>query len=305
MPNGSSRVRRQLRAHFWGSTKLSRNLRGIRPVAVGVTVNGFFGTIDLDGVNAEKGAEKSCRKRRSRRGQRTGRVRSRGLQPRSHPSAHVRPNSTAGTLTDRKIRRLSGQMDYWKARVKRVELALGKLGKERFFVHSRSARFNAKTGEYFHPLVAHDRYLLLREIYRSIQRRMLRTTLWVRPLREKWVGFLDSRFRFQPPGMAPSWTQLVGPPGMLAEFLEVCSEVGMRPNFKSWESFSSNDFSRISRASARTRGTNHRRSSESTSGQSRLARRRTDVAPVKFCHRCRRMTSRSSRGFCLICSRSL
>lgn len=305
MPNGSSRVRRQLRAHFWGSTKLSRNLRGIRPVAVGVTVNGFFGTINLDGANAEKGAEKSCRRRRSRRGQRSGRIRSRGLQPRSHPQGPDRPNSTAGELTGRKIRRVSAQMDYWKAKVKRVEHALNKLGKERFFVRSRTERWDAAKRDFVHPLVAHDRYILLRQVYRSIQRRMLGTTAWVRPLREKWVGFLDSRFRFQPPGMAPSWTQLVGPPGMLVEFLEVCSEIGIRPNFNSWESFSSNGFSRISRTSARTRGTNHRRSSESTSGPPRLARRRADTAPVKFCVRCRRMTSRSSRGFCLICSRSL
>jgi hypothetical protein len=303
MPNGSSRVRRQLRAHFWGSTKLSRNLRGIRPVAVGVTVNGFFGTINLDGMNALQGAEKSCRVRRSRRGQRKGRRRSRGLSP-SSPSIPERPNSTAGTLTDRKVRRASAQIVYWKGKLKKVEQSLQRLGKERFFVRSRTERFNARTGEVTRPLVAHDRYVLLREVFRTIQRRLKVACLWARPLREKWIGFLDTRFRFQPPGVAPAWSQLVGPPGMLEEFLEVCSEVGIRPNFSSWGRFSQNNFARTPRVRANPERINQRHSSESTH-RSSGANRPRNMATVKFCHRCARLTARSPRGFCLTCSRSV
>jgi len=303
MPNGSSRVRRQLRAHYWGLTKISSGLRGIRPVAVGVTVNGFFGTVNLDGANAQQGAEKSCRVRRSRRGQRKGRRRSRGLSP-SSPSIPERPNSTAGTLTDRKLRRAEAQIIYWKAGLKRIEQALQRLGKEHFFVQSRTEHWDAGKQDFTRPLVAHPRYLLLREAFRTIQRRLRVACLWARPLREKWIGFLDTRFRFQPPGVAPAWSQLVGPPGMLEEFIEVCSEIGIRPNFESWGRFSQNDFSRTPRRRLTPERINQRRSSESTRGPSGANRRR-GAATVKFCHLCRRETARSPRGFCLICSRSV
>jgi len=107
---GSSHLR-QLRRHSWCAKTITRNVRRIPELTVWVSGVGVLDSTSIRGVKANEGAEKSClRTRRSRRGLRRGRCRSRGRKPRS-PSTPLQPSTEK--VTSRKVNRLLRQFAYW------------------------------------------------------------------------------------------------------------------------------------------------------------------------------------------------
>jgi len=226
MPNGSSRVRRQLRAHYWGLTRINSNLRGIHPVAVGVTVHGVFGLRYLGGMNALEGAEKSCRKRRSRRGQRTGKSRSRDQQSRSPQT--VRPKPT-NEMSDRKVNRALKQLDYWKARERSIIDRLKRLGADHFFVELVTP--SLKT--YLSP---HFTYTACRASYHRLQSMLKKGPVWCRPLACKWSVMINTYFGFNPGGEVPRWICKSGM-GDFVEFMKDCRDLEVHPDYRTWGAY--------------------------------------------------------------------
>jgi len=90
MGRGSSTRRRSLRLQLGVSRKLTV-YRWIGSVTVGVINMSIGNTAHKNRSKAIEGAEKSCRSRRRWRGQRKGKQRSRGRQPRSRAPIPTRP----------------------------------------------------------------------------------------------------------------------------------------------------------------------------------------------------------------------
>lgn len=201
---GSSRCRRMIRAVWYPRTQISTTTRRIAlaPVwgvfegdSLGRNRRSFLGEVR---EKASRGAERSLRKRKSRRGLRRGKARSRGGKPRSRQP----PPATVDTQhIGRKVRRLLRQHAYWDAVVLRFENEF-KAEIEKRWVRS----------PYPHPLVKlesdpwgrrADRVVLSGfchywwQRYRRLLKAIAKTDKSYCPL--GWWPFLDSRLGFHFP----------------------------------------------------------------------------------------------------------
>lgn len=190
---GSSSIRRTLRAQRWTPKKISSTSRWI----VGLTVR-----VSVPYAKATEGAERSSapRERKSRRGLRRGKRRSRGGNPRS-------PLKSSATVvkqpTDRKVRRLLKQFAYWDVRLAEFE------SKFRQIVKSREGGDSPPhITKYFGEILltkkgrnvksSSSRYSSAAGAYHVLLRRVKRTCPSYHPM--GWHTWLSSRLGWFPPG---------------------------------------------------------------------------------------------------------
>jgi hypothetical protein len=237
MSNGSTLFRRLARLQSGSEKRRSRSCWRIVQFPVEGKIVGIWCTGNFGYVKPIEGAEKSCCKRRRKRGQRRAVPRSRGSQPRRSESLRPKlPPKSSG----RNILRACKRMDYYKSR---MELLIDKYS----FVFDQSKTLNGKWRAAFREIASGDTlnvtlvptrgYTLMRDRWRALYLRMKSDSAWVRPMSSRWSEMLDTRFRFQPPHVAPSWEVLVGNRGDLFRFLEDCHEMGIRPCFEAWHGY--------------------------------------------------------------------
>jgi hypothetical protein len=188
-----------------------------------------------------------CRRptRRSRRGLRSNRRRSRDLQSRS-PTV-LRPDPT-NELSNRKIRRADAQMVYWKGKQRRIIEQLRRLGKHKFHLERVSS-----TGNIYY--VPHRRFVALRGQWRALGKALSSASKWVRPFRNSWTYLLHSEFSYGPGEDRP---RIINPRlfyDVIQEFMEHCSYLEIKPNNKIWHAYLSLHEEQHSRP-AKTRGKN-------------------------------------------------
>lgn len=229
MPNGSTLIRRQLRAQLWGLTKISRAIRWISPVAVGVTVTRFGSSRYLESVKADKGAEKSfLSQRKSRRGQRSNKRRSRGSQPRS---PHVDRPKPAERITDRKIRRADVQMTYWKDRERRIIDKLRALGRDKFYLIELDD--DGKPVQWKPRLI----FIACRERWHRLQSKLRNGNKWCRPFLMTWATLICSEFGYGLWEEAPPWVAYRVPGGKLREYVMACRDFQIEESYQGWEDY--------------------------------------------------------------------
>lgn len=176
---GSS-IRRKLRRQYWGVTRNASTARWIRVRGtVGVSVD-RMANYPPEHMEASEGAERSCLRRRRKRGLRRGRRRSRVGNTRR--SAEIRPPIPKPTGT-RSLNRLLAQLDFWRSRLDVLFNEIDRYGKEGWtkpMINRRGDLYLAYT----------PRYIRCSEHWKSLLRGMKRGNKGVLPIYQDTFDFI-------------------------------------------------------------------------------------------------------------------
>lgn len=118
MPSSKSRMRRRLQLGVYRKSVVTR---WIGQWVVRIHVSGAFRGTLTDREKASEGAERSCRVRRKRRGQRKGKCRARGR----HPREPLLPAPTAKPPKSRSIARALRTYEFWEGRARQFRELIG------------------------------------------------------------------------------------------------------------------------------------------------------------------------------------